>query len=69
MDAPSHPYYPPTASIPSYAANDSSVARILVTFGAMVGIVTGLAYWQTTQSPLRLRPLDKFAVVWFALCS
>lgn len=68
MDAPSHPYYPPTASIPSYAANDSSVLRILVTFGAMVGIVTGLAYWQTTQSPLRLRPLDKFAVVWFALC-
>ncbi|KAK2593765.1 hypothetical protein QQS21_008526 [Conoideocrella luteorostrata] len=69
MDAaPNHPYHPPTASIPSYVANESSVLRLVVTFGVMVGVVTGLAYWQTAQSPLRLRPMDKFAVVWFALC-
>lgn len=70
MDSPasSHPYYPLTASIPSYVANDSSVLRLLVTFGLMVGVVTGLAYWQTIQSPLRLRPIDRFSVVWFALC-
>ena len=66
--APLHPYYPLTASMPTYVANESSVLRLLVTFGVMVGVVTGLAYWQTLQSPLRLRPIDRFAVVWFALC-
>ncbi|KAG6017932.1 hypothetical protein E4U41_004094 [Claviceps citrina] len=65
---PSHPYYPPTASIPSYRPNESSLPRVLITFAALVGLVTGLAYWQTTQSRLRLRPLDKCAAVWFALC-
>ncbi|TWU73546.1 hypothetical protein ED733_003850 [Metarhizium rileyi] len=70
MDAttPSHPYYPPTASIANYVANDSSVTRLIMTFALMVGVVTGLAYWQTIQSPLRLRPIDRFAVMWFALC-
>ncbi|KAG8414893.1 hypothetical protein J3458_008793 [Metarhizium acridum] len=70
MDAttPSHPYYPRTASIPTYVANESSVLRLLMTFGLMVGVVIGLAYWQTIQSPLRLRPIDRFAVMWFALC-
>lgn len=66
--APSHPYYPRTASIPTYVANESSVLRLLMTFGLMVGVVIGLAYWQTIQSPLRLRPIDRFAVMWFALC-
>ncbi|KAG5914753.1 hypothetical protein E4U42_000338, partial [Claviceps africana] len=34
----------------------------------MVGVVTGLAYWQTTRSRLRLGAMDKCAAVWFALC-
>ncbi|KAG5982158.1 hypothetical protein E4U55_002228 [Claviceps digitariae] len=68
MEHPSHPYYPPTASIPTYRPNASSLPRVLITFATMVVIVTGLAYRQTTRSRLRLRSLDKCAVVWFALC-
>ncbi|KAG6313833.1 hypothetical protein E4U22_000604 [Claviceps purpurea] len=61
-----HPYYPPTASIPSYRANETPLPRVLIIFAAMVGGVTGLAYWQTSR--LRLRALDKWAAMWFALC-
>ncbi|KAG5994743.1 hypothetical protein E4U43_003176 [Claviceps pusilla] len=68
MDHPSHPYYPPTASIPTYHPNASSLSRVLITFASMVGLVAGLAYWQTTRSRHPLRALDKSAAVWFALC-
>ncbi|GAO14081.1 uncharacterized protein UV8b_06482 [Ustilaginoidea virens] len=68
MDPPSHPYYPLTTPIPSYVANESSVLRLLTTFGLMVCVVVGLAYWPTRRSQLQLRALDKFAVMWFALC-
>ncbi|KAG5961957.1 hypothetical protein E4U57_007362 [Claviceps arundinis] len=61
-----HPYHPPTASIPSYRANETPLPRVLITFAAMVGAVTGLAYCQTSR--LRLRAVDKWAAMWFALC-
>ncbi|KAG6003133.1 hypothetical protein E4U21_002331 [Claviceps maximensis] len=68
MKHPSHPYYPSTASIPTYQPNASSLPSVLITFAAIVAVVTGVAYWQATRSRLHLQALDKCAVVWFALC-
>lgn len=67
-DAPMHPYYPLSASIPAYVANESSVLRLVTTFVVLVGLVAGLAYWSAIRTPSSLRPIDKFAVVWFAVC-
>ncbi|KAM5345457.1 hypothetical protein ACJ41O_011319 [Fusarium nematophilum] len=66
--APAHPYFPVDAVIPGYIANDKDVAELLVTFGAITGAVIGSAFRQTTQSKHPLRPIDRFAAAWFALC-
>ena len=72
----SHPYHPPDAAIPGYAPNETPVAQLLAVFGAVVVAVCGAAYGvaavaardSSSRSRTRLRPVDRFAVVWFALC-
>ncbi|KAK7425011.1 hypothetical protein QQZ08_008407 [Neonectria magnoliae] len=63
-----HPYYPLTALIPGYAPNDTPVIRLLPVFGAVLAAVIGLALWQTARSRVPLRPIDRFAAAWFAMC-
>ncbi|KPM36253.1 hypothetical protein AK830_g10319 [Neonectria ditissima] len=65
---PAHPYYPLKAHIPGYAPNDTSVVRLLPVFGATVAAVVGLALRQTAKSRVPLRPVDRFAAAWFAMC-
>ena len=71
----SHPYHPPNAAIPGYAPNETPVLQLLALFGAVVVAVCGAAYGfaavrdsSRSRSRPRLRPVDRFAVVWFALC-
>ncbi|EWG46625.1 hypothetical protein FVEG_07039 [Fusarium verticillioides 7600] len=63
-----HPYFPVDAVIPGYLPNSTPVAELIVTFGAIVGSVIGLTLWQTTRTAKPVRPIDKFAAAWFALC-
>ncbi|KLO88371.1 putative emopamil-binding protein (phenylalkylamine Ca2+ antagonist binding protein) [Fusarium fujikuroi] len=63
-----HPYFPVDAVIPGYLPNSRPVAELIVTFGAIVGAVIGLTLWQTTRTAKPVRPIDKFAAAWLALC-
>lgn len=63
-----HPYFPVDAVIPGYLPNSTPVAELIVTFGSIVGAVIGLTLWQTTRTAKPVRPIDKFAAAWFALC-
>ncbi|KAH7313383.1 Emopamil-binding protein [Stachybotrys elegans] len=67
-DAGAHPYYPSTAVLPGFVANDMPVAEMLPAFGAIVGAVVGGVYLLAARSRLRLGPADRFAAAWFALC-
>ncbi|KAF5668490.1 emopamil-binding (phenylalkylamine Ca2+ antagonist binding) [Fusarium circinatum] len=63
-----HPYFPVDAVIPGYLPNSTPVAELIVAFGAIIGAVIGLTLWQTTRTAKPVRPIDKFAAAWFALC-
>jgi cholestenol Delta-isomerase len=63
-----HPYFPVDAVIPGYLPNNTPVAELIVTFGAIVGAVIGFSLWQTTRTAKPVRTIDKFAAAWFALC-
>ncbi|KAF4974907.1 hypothetical protein FZEAL_8237 [Fusarium zealandicum] len=64
-----HPYFPTDAVIAGYVANDKDVTELMLVFGAVTGAVIGTALWQTTLSRRPLRPVDRFAAAWFALCA
>ncbi|POR39374.1 3-beta-hydroxysteroid-Delta(8), Delta(7)-isomerase [Tolypocladium paradoxum] len=64
-----HPYFPPSALIPGFVPNESSVARLLPVFGCAVAAVAAAAYCLALRSRSRLRPMDRFAAAWFALCA
>ncbi|CAG7563009.1 unnamed protein product [Fusarium equiseti] len=64
---PGHPYFPMDAVIPGYLPNTTGVFELIATFGAVVSAVIGLAVWQTTRTRKPVRPIDQFAVGWFAL--
>ncbi|PNY27073.1 3-beta-hydroxysteroid-Delta(8), Delta(7)-isomerase [Tolypocladium capitatum] len=63
-----HPYFPPAAIIPGFAPNESSLTRLLPLFGCTVAAVVAAAYCLALRSRSRLRPVDRFAAAWFALC-
>ncbi|KAL6794672.1 Emopamil-binding protein [Trichoderma sp. SZMC 28013] len=66
-----HPYYPLGVSIPNYRPNDLPLSRSLPVFGALIGAVVVSAYLLAgsgSGSPRRVRPIDRFAASWFALC-
>jgi len=65
---PGHPYFPMDAVILGYLPNTTGVFELIATFGAIVSAVIGLAVWQTTRTRKPVRPIDQFAVGWFALC-
>lgn len=65
---PGHPYFPLDAVIPDYLPNTTGVFELIATFGAIVSAIIGLAVWQTTRTRKPVRPIDQFAVGWFALC-
>ncbi|PNP55604.1 hypothetical protein THARTR1_04128 [Trichoderma harzianum] len=66
-----HPYCPLGASIPNYRPNDLPLSRSLPVFGALIGAVVVSAYLLAgsgSGSRHRVRPIDRFAASWFALC-
>ncbi|KAL6694691.1 Emopamil-binding protein [Trichoderma pleuroticola] len=66
-----HPYYPLGVSIPNYRPNDLPLSRSLPVFGALIGAVVVSAYLLAgsgSGSRHRVRPIDRFAASWFALC-
>ncbi|KAM6484452.1 Emopamil-binding protein [Trichoderma sp. SZMC 28011] len=66
-----HPYYPLGVSIPDYRPNDLPLSRSLPIFGALIGSVVVPAYLLAgsgSGSRRRVRPIDRFAASWFALC-
>ncbi|KKP05351.1 hypothetical protein THAR02_02540 [Trichoderma harzianum] len=66
-----HPYYPLGVSIPDYRPNDLPLSRSLPIFGALLGSVVVPAYLLAgsgSGSRRRVRPIDRFAASWFALC-
>lgn len=67
MEQPTHPYYPLGVSIPNYIPNDSPLIHSLPAFGALIGavIVSALLLTGTRR---HVRPIDRFAASWFALC-
>lgn len=64
-----HPYWPSTAVIPGFRANETSVARLLAILGSIALLVVGSALRQLDRSHARLRPMDKAAAAWFSLCA
>ncbi|KAL7784516.1 Emopamil-binding protein [Trichoderma afarasin] len=66
-----HPYYPLGVSIPNYRPNDLPLSRSLPIFGALIGSIVVPAYLLAgsgSGSRRRVRPIDRFAASWFALC-
>lgn len=70
-----HPYYPLSVAIPGYVANSTPVWRLLPAFGGMIAAVLFLSDRLAVAGMERagvgrsgLRPIDRFAVWWFALC-
>ncbi|KAF3072821.1 3-beta-hydroxysteroid-Delta [Trichoderma lentiforme] len=66
-----NPYYPLGVSIPNYRPNDLPLSRSLPVFGALIGAVVVSAYLLAgsgSGSRRRVRPIDRFAASWFALC-
>ncbi|EHK17043.1 uncharacterized protein TRIVIDRAFT_57087 [Trichoderma virens Gv29-8] len=66
-----HPYYPLGVSIPNYRPNDLPLSRSLPIFGTLIGAVVLSAYLlagSASDSRRRVRPVDRFAASWFALC-
>ncbi|PKK51943.1 hypothetical protein CI102_2300 [Trichoderma harzianum] len=66
-----HPYYPLGVAIPNYRPNDLPLSRSLPVFGALIGAVVVSAYLLAgsgSGSGRRVRPIDRFAASWFALC-
>ncbi|OPB41551.1 Emopamil-binding [Trichoderma guizhouense] len=66
-----HPYYPLGVSIPDYRPNDLPLSLSLPVFGALIGSVVVPAYLLAgsgSGSRRRVRPIDRFAASWFALC-
>ncbi|KAI5459945.1 PrpF protein-domain-containing protein [Mariannaea sp. PMI_226] len=64
-----HPYYPLNVHIPGYVPNETPVIQLLPVFGIMIGSVIGLALRQTSRARVSLRPIDRFAAAWFAMCN
>lgn len=64
----SHPYFPSSASIPGYAPNVTPLTRLLPVFGAIIGAVAVSGHLLAARTRPRLRPIDRFAVIWFAVC-
>ncbi|KAM0474382.1 hypothetical protein ACHAPX_007719 [Trichoderma viride] len=67
MEQPTHPYYPLGVSVPNYTPNDSPLIHSLPAFGALIGAVIVSALL-LTGSRRHVRPIDRFAASWFALC-
>ncbi|RGP69945.1 putative emopamil-binding phenylalkylamine ca2+ antagonist binding [Fusarium longipes] len=65
---PGHPYFPLDAVIPGYIPNNTGVFELIATFGTIISAVIGFAVWQSTRTRKPVRPIDQFAVGWFALC-
>lgn len=68
MDSTSHPYYPPSVPIPGYVPNGTSLTDLLPVFAGFIGAVIVSANYLAARTQPRLRPVDQFAVVWFAIC-
>lgn len=62
-----HPYYPRTASIPGFVANEWPTTQLMAAFACAAGAVVVAAYRATAAR--RSRRLDCFAAAWFALCA
>ncbi|KAI9783086.1 MAG: hypothetical protein M1839_004255 [Geoglossum umbratile] len=65
--APLHPYYPLSAEIAGYIANEHSVTKLLICFGAGVVVVFSLASLVLRRVQPGLGWGDKGTVLWFAL--
>ncbi|KAM3554127.1 hypothetical protein MY1884_006308 [Beauveria asiatica] len=63
----SHPYYPLDATLVGYEPNAVALPTVLALFGSLAGAVVIVAYAAAARQP-DLRPLDRFAAAWFALC-
>lgn len=63
-----HPYYPPSAALPLYIPNSTSLAVILAAFGILTASIVGSLYVAALKSKHALRSIDRYSVAWFALC-
>lgn len=69
MEQPAHPYYPLGVPISNYIPNDRPLIQSLPAFGALIGAVIVSAFFLTGSGTRRhVRPIDRFAATWFALC-
>lgn len=62
-----HPYYPLTAHIPSYAQNEMDIMVLGPFFVVVLLAIMFAAFVKACKVPLR--PIDRFAASWFALCT
>jgi hypothetical protein len=67
MEQPTHPYYPIGVLIPNFIPNDRPLIHSLPAFGALIGAVIVSALLLTSNRS-HVRPIDRFAASWFALC-
>lgn len=67
-DAASHPYYPVNAALPHYAANETPLVKLLVTFAATIASVVVVTVVAARRTHTKMAFLDQLSVAWFALC-
>ena len=64
---PLHPFYPPGAIIPSYAANDKETFELLTIFAAGCVVLLVTTWFVMGKMAQDLRFWDKMAILWFML--
>ncbi|WQF75478.1 Putative emopamil-binding protein [Colletotrichum destructivum] len=67
-NAVSHPYYPVNAALPHYAANETPLVTLLVTFAATIASVVIVTVVAARRTHTKMAFLDQLSVAWFALC-
>ncbi|KAK4196621.1 putative 3-beta-hydroxysteroid-Delta(8),Delta(7)-isomerase, partial [Triangularia verruculosa] len=71
LDGTSHPYYPPNAPIPFYAANTTPLLTILLSFASLIAgfvVLCHVLVNYTNPNPRLLKSSDRAVISWFAIC-
>lgn len=66
---PTHPYYPPEASITGYVANGYSVSTLLAAFVTAETILLTTTYIAAKRWRPSISQADLLTVFWFVLCT
>lgn len=65
---PMHPYFPASAEISGYLANEMSVPALLASFGVLVAVIWSGSYMIIKSYRPKLSTGELLTFLWFVLC-